>query len=243
MKKSKRLQEIISKNVEFEKEAPYNFCDRWCERCVLETQRRCKLYLDELDRRVTNIAHGRDEDDLEILKEDYEKKFEELKAHSGQWEGEDYFDFPEFKCSDYNEYDEIEAKEEELRGHPLERITKAYMEKASDFLKKEFYYKVDSMALELRYDYETVAWYHTLLSAKMYRALCGLYVRDEFDEEEDFGLCDAVAQLAVCKKAVNQSVKALRNIAHNKSLQTKITYLLALLHNISSRIELIDKEI
>ena len=68
MGKNKRLQEIIRKNVEFEKEAPYNFCDRWCERCVLETQRRCKLYLYELDICVTNIAHGRDENDLEILK-------------------------------------------------------------------------------------------------------------------------------------------------------------------------------
>lgn len=244
MHKDKKLEEIMRKNAEFEKEAPYNFCDRWCERCPLDTQKRCTLYMEELDRRITNIAHGRNEDDLEILKEDYEKKLEELRSSSEQWVDEGYFDFPDFEYSSYDDYDEIKEKEEQLHYHPLQRIIEQYRKRAHNFLKETFYAKTDSISSHLHYDYETIAWYHTLLSAKMYRALCGLYVRDKFDEEEDFGLCDAVAQLAICKKAVNQSIKALRNIAEkDKCLQSKITQLLALLHNILSRIKLIEKEI
>ena len=245
MARSKRLQEIIRKNAEFEKQAPYNFCDRWCERCPLETQKRCRLYLEEFDRRITNIAHGRNEDDLEILKEDLKNKLDEMKSHTEQWQEEGYFDFPDFSSNDYDEdCDEIKKKEEKLRQHPLQVIAKNYMRKIHDFLKEVFYPKAESMAQELYNDYQTINWYHILLPVKMYRALRGLYARNRFDEEDDFGLCDAVAQLAICKKAIKNSRQALNNIVQkNTQYKTRIRYFLSLLDNMFSRIELIEEEI
>ncbi len=247
MAKSKRLQEIIRKNAEFEKQAPYNFCDRWCERCPLDTQNRCTLYMEELDRRITNIAHGRDEDDLEILKEDLENKLDEIESHTQQCEQEGYFDFPEFSSSNYDEdnnYEEIKEKQEQLQRHPLQVFANNYMHRIHDFLKEAFYPKAESMAQDLRNDYHVVAWYHTLLPVKLHRALCGLYARDRFDEEDDFALCDAVAQLAICKKAIKNSYQALNNIAQkNIQFKTRIKYFLVLLDNIFGRIELIEQEI
>jgi len=247
MAKSKRLQEIIRKNAEFEKEAPYNFCDRWCERCPLETQKRCRLYLEEFERRITNIAHGRDEDDLEILKEDLENKLDELKSNTEQWQEEGYFDFPEFSSNDYDEndnYEEIKKKEEQLQQHPLQVTAENYMHIIHNFLKEAFYPKVESMTQDLRSDYEVVAWYHTLLPVKLHLALCDLYARDRFAEENDIGLCDAVAQLAICKKAIKNSHQALNNIAQkNTQFKIRIKYFLSLLGNMFSRVELIEQEI
>src|SRR4030042_5301087 len=75
---SERLQKILRENAEFEKKAPYNFCDRWCECCLHEIQMRCKLYLDEFECKATCIAHGKDEDDLEITKAVMEAQFQEI---------------------------------------------------------------------------------------------------------------------------------------------------------------------
>jgi len=62
--------------------------------------------------------------------------------------------------------------------------------------------------------------------------------------EGDISLYDAVAQFQICKKAINQSLKALQNIAKkDKVLQRTTVQLLALLRNIFSRIELMENEI
>src|SRR3989338_505367 len=75
---NKRLKEIHEMNARWEKESPYNFCDRWCERCVHEKQIRCTLCKDELERKITCIAHGRDEDDQEITKAIIEAQYKAL---------------------------------------------------------------------------------------------------------------------------------------------------------------------
>ena len=126
----------------------------------------------------------------------------------------------------------------------MQVTAKNYMRKIHDFLKETFYPKAESMAQELYNDYQTISWYHILLPVKMHRALRGLYASNRFDEEDDFGLCDAVAQLAVCKKAIKNSRQALNNIVQkNTQYKTRIRYFLSLLDNMFSRIELIEQEI
>ena len=63
--KSERLRKIEAGNAKLERETPFNFCDRWCERCIPEKQMRCKLYQDELEQKLACIAHGKDEHDPE----------------------------------------------------------------------------------------------------------------------------------------------------------------------------------
>ncbi len=236
-----KLQEILKKNAEFEKESPYNFCDRWCERCDFKIQRRCKLYLDELDRRATNIAHGKPENDLEILKQDFEDQMEEMEDSIDEWAEEEGVDPFELE-PDEGFVEEIRKKEEELHKHPLQKVTYQYMKISHDFLKEEYYSK-QILTQDMRLNYEIVAWYHSLLPAKMHRALCGLYVPDVHDEE-DYALCDAVAQFAVCRKSISLSVASLREIGQqNSQLKKRITLPLTLLHNMASQIDIILKEI
>jgi len=249
MKNSKMLNEIFRKNAELEKETPYNFCDRWCERCVHEKQMRCILYKDELERKITCIAHGRDEDDPEITEAVIEEQYKEIEEKLNEGMNKFGIDLDNPDIGDYNEDDEIEFESlpEDIQKHirfvknnPLDTVAKTYCHKTHAFLKETFY-KNELAYPGLKYDFQTVSWYHTLLSAKLHRALCGFH---EPAVEGDISLYDAVAQFQVCKKAIGESITALRNIVEKeRKLQDKITQLLALLHNIISRIELMEQEI
>ena len=61
------------------------------------------------------------------------------------------------------------------------------------FLKSTFY-KDEKIDPKRKNDFEIVSWYHTLLSAKLHRALCGFH---EPAVEGDISLYDAVAQFQV----------------------------------------------
>ena len=249
MKISKRLEEIYKKNAELEKQTPYNFCDRWCERCVHEKQIHCTLYKDDLESKITCIAHGRDEDDPEIREAIIEEQYKEIEEKLSEGMNKFGIDLDNPDIGDYNEEGEIEFESlpEDIQKHIrfvednlLDTVAKNYCNKTYVFLKKTFY-KSELVYPGLKYDFQTVSWYHTLLPAKLHRALCGFH---EPAVEGDISLYDAVAQFQVCKKAIGESIKALRNIAEKeKNLQDKITQLLALLHNMLSRLELIEQEI
>jgi len=246
---SKRLQEIFQKNAEFEKASPYNFCDRWCESCVYEKQIRCMLYKDELERKVTCIAHGRDEDDPEITKAVMEEQYKEVDEKLGEHIDKFGIDLDDPDINELSEENEVDFEDlpENIQKHikyvennPLDATAKNYFHRAHAFLKSTFY-KNEKAHPEFKYDFETVSWYHTLLHVKLHRALCGFH---EPACEGDFALHDAVAQFQVCKKAITQSAGALSRISKGcASHGTQIQQLLALLHNIHSRIEQLEESI
>ena len=235
---SERLQKILQENARFEKETPYNFCDRWCERCPLEKQMRCKLYQGEIEQKMTCIAHGKDEDDPEMTIEVMKQQFKSVENLFEKYAQESEVDFDD----DINESDfaELEERGKFVENNSLHGAAEQYRRKSQIFLKDTFYEK-KGLTPEITYDFETVAWYHMLLSVKLHRALCGFH---EPVSEDEFGLCDAVAQFAVCKKAIKESVKALRKIKPRfSSCHTQILELLALLHNIHSRIKMLEESI
>lgn len=250
---SKRLQEIIRKNSEFEKESPYNFCDRWCERCTHEKQMRCTLYKDELERKITCIAHGRDEDDREITESVMEAQYKEVDEKLGEHMDKYGIDL-DSPGIDEDELDEEQAIDfdglpKDIQNHikfvennPLPATAEQYRKKAHYFLEKTFYEKDENIFKpELIYDFQSVSWYYTLLSAKLQMALAGFH---EPACEGEFALYDAVAQFEICKKAIKESIGALRKIDPNlPSCHMQILELIALLHNIHSRIEVMESSI
>lgn len=236
-RESERLKRIIEENIKFEKEAPYNFCDRWCERCSHEKQMRCKLYQDELEQKITCIAYGREPDDPEITEEVMRQQFEDVEEKLEQFMEESEIDFDDI---DDPEFEKIRKHIEFVENNPLDATAEQYCERAHKFLENTFY-KKETIKTELIYDFETVAWYHTLLPAKLHRALCGFH---EPVSEDEFALYDAVAQFAICKKAIHESVKALRKLkSYYSDHKDLIVELLALLHNIFSRIEAMEESI
>ena len=99
---SERMQKILKENAEFEKKSPYNFCDRWCERCLHEKQACCRLYQDEFEQKRTCIAHGRKPGDPEVIAEVLEKQLEGVQESLAKYAEENEIDLevldgPEFE--------------------------------------------------------------------------------------------------------------------------------------------------
>lgn len=234
---SKRLREILQKNAEFEKEAPYNFCDRWCERCSHEKQMRCKIYQDELEQKMTCIAYGKESGDPEITKEVMKRQFEEIGEELEQFAEENEIDFDDI---DDPEFEKIREHIKFVENNPLQRTAERYLDITHEFLEKTFY-KTGFEDQALAGDFEIVSWYHTLLPVKMNRALAGFH---EPACEGDLALYDAVAQFQICKKAITQSAEAFRKIGQSyTSFRVQIQTMLALLHNIYDRIEAMENSI
>ena len=237
MKKSKRLQEIFLKNAVFEKESPYNFCDRWCERCIYEKQISCKVYLDELEQKMICVAHGKEPNDPEITEAVMKRQFEDVGEKIDQFIEENEIDID---AIDDPAFEKIREHIEFVENNPLQRTAERYLDIAREFLEKTFY-KTGFEDQVLARDFETVNWYHTLLPVKLNRALAGFH---EPACEGDLALYDAVAQFQICKKAITQSIEALSEISKSyASHRAQIQQLFALLHNIHSRIEQLEESI
>ncbi len=233
---NRRLQEIHKKNAEFEKETPYNFCDRWCERCVHEKQIRCTLYKDELEQKITCIAHGKEPDDPEMTAEVMEKQYEALDKIMEEFE--DGVDIDPNIEKDI-EREEIQTEIRMLENIDLFQAAEQYHKKTHKFLEKTFYNK--KVSKDHSYDFETLTWYHTLLLVKLRRALEGFY---QPTSEDEFALYDAVAQFEICKKAIKLSVEAFRKIDKDLAcFHQQILELIAFLHNIHSRIGAMEESI
>lgn len=148
---TKKLKEILDKNNEFEKESPYNFCDRWCERCTHEKQMCCKLYQDELEQKMICIAHGKEPSDPEITAEVMKRQYKDLEDLIEEHEEEINIDFDEI---DDPEFEKIKEHIKFVENHPLDATVEKYRKKAHEFLRNTFYEK--EIKAELTYDFETV---------------------------------------------------------------------------------------
>lgn len=67
------IKEQNEAEADFFQNAPFNFCDRWCERC--DYGDRCELFQNTLASRVEHIARGEDPDNPAIVFADMEKTF------------------------------------------------------------------------------------------------------------------------------------------------------------------------
>jgi len=246
-----RMQRILKENAEFEEKAPYNFCDRWCQRCTHDKQTRCRLYLDEFERKITCIAYGKDENDSKITEAVMEAQCRQaddmLNEHIEKF-GID-LDNPDIDEKWLSEEDAVDFEDlpPDIQKHirfvennPLDNTAKQYHKKAHSFLENTFY-KDESARPDLKYDFESVSWYHTLLGVKLHRALCGFH---EPATDGDISLCDAVTQFDICKKAARESIQSLRKIKkHFPAYHIQTVELIALLNNIYSRIEMLVETI
>ena len=241
--KSERLKKIEAENKKYEQETPFNFCDRWCARCIYEKQMRCKLYQDELEQKLTCIAHGKDENDWEITEQVMRRQFDDREKRIQNSIEEHGIDiYSDFDQEDFYDSEEIANPPKPLKDDSLVAAANEYLRRAHEFLEATFFDK-NIVAARLTGDFETVTWYHTLLAVKLQRALSGFGDLDD-DDEEGFALNDSVAQFAVCQKAIKESIKALRNIQPDyPSQKTVIVQLLALLTNIEHRIKKLEQSI
>ena len=184
--RSERLKKIIEENEKFEEQSPYNFCDRWCQRCSHDKQMRCKLYHDEFERKATCIAYGRAPDDSEIVKDIMRQEFEGIEEKLEKFMEENQIDIDDIDTPAFGAAGEhIDF----LENNHLDLTAEQYCKRVDKFLKDTFYNK-EGIVPELKYHFATVAWYHTLLLVKLHRVLDGFH---KPAGEGEFVFYDAVA--------------------------------------------------
>lgn len=230
-----KLERILKQLKEYERQTPYNYCDRWCRKCDHETQLRCRLYNDELECKLNCIANGRDENDPEITAgvigeqykgvfENFEKKLEEFDIDID--DREDDHDEDIQKIRDHIEF---------VNNNGLTQTSEKYFDISHRFLKRKFYEK-NAVKPELKEYFETINWYHSLLAPKVNRALAGFH---KPMADGDISLIDFVGQFRICEKAIDNSINALEFIRPLMAQEKEILIMKALLVNIRSRINLL----
>ncbi|MDP8299141.1 MAG: hypothetical protein P9L88_04485 [Candidatus Tantalella remota] len=232
-----KLIRILQKIKEYEKKTPYNYCDRWCERCDHETQLRCNLYKDELECKLNCIGNGRDENDPEItaavMKQQFKEAFEGLEGTLEE------IDIEMDETDNDEAWERVKEHVRFVSNNSLTRTSKKYSALAHDFLKKNYYKKKD-IKPEIKDPFEVVSWYHSLLPVKVNRALAGFH---EPMLDGDISLYDVVGQFQICKKAVRKSMDAFDVISRHMPAEKDIPGMKALLGNINSRIDILLKNI
>ncbi|MCK5358744.1 MAG: hypothetical protein KAJ48_10140 [Elusimicrobiales bacterium] len=233
-----RLQEILKQNAELEKQTPYNFCDRWCERCVFEKKSRCKIYKNELECKITCIAHGKEPNDIEITAEVMEEQYKETTEAMEFIENETK---PDLENMDNPDFEKFKNSIESAQNHPIFQLADIYRKQTSSSLKYMLYCMRKTINPNLIYHFKTLQWHHTLLPAKLNRALAGFY---EPADKEDMALCDAVAQLEIFKKALEESLNAFSEIEKiSADLGPHIWHLIPILKQLKKKTEEFEKNI
>lgn len=189
----------------------YNYCDYWCERCAFT--KRCRNFV--MGREMERRARGEEPVDDATQETFWSQLANQLReatvfGRAGDWADDAGDDF------DYEPDPGYDAREEALSravdGHHLTTLSHSYMKKADAWLRSSDN-DLKSVAQELleaagspfdNTDYEeqarrigemieVIAWYHTLLPAKIGRAVRGIL--DSREEAcEDAELAEILAE-------------------------------------------------
>lgn len=197
---------IRKENTRAEKISPYNFCDRWCEKCPGGKRKTCRVYGEEFDRTIRHIAKGENPEDrdvvLEDVRENLEKSFKLLAACAEK----EKIDIS--KCPQAGDTKRRESAKRKVLKHPLYKTALRYSRESAEFI-KAVSPEIQKVNAGLEEDFETLLWYHVLIPVKARRMLSGLLEEDK----DDFCLFDVVAQLEIVKKSLAQSIAALQKIS------------------------------
>jgi hypothetical protein len=226
----------------------YNYCDRWCARCPMTAK--CYLYWQEQQTAAEHRAAGRDPHDWAVVMEDVRKQFEraiEMLREMADEHGIDLESAPE-----------MEEAAPDPTDHPLNQRARDYMSAAHAFLEDlrqritEEHAALEERAMilgperaagnyqEILDAFEVISWYHTLLPAKVYRAL-GSKLEAEQDgdpESRKFHLDDALGTARVAHESVVRSMAALQRVYEwDDGLEDRIIPLLADLEWLRNQVE------
>lgn len=197
----------------------YNYCDRWCERCPMTAK--CYVYWQEQQTKAEHRAAGRDPADWAVVLDDVKKQFQQagrLLREAAEEQGWNLDDIPD-----------AESMRPDPSHHPLHRRAEAYTAAAHAFV-TDFRQRVvrEGEVVEERAGvvdperaasafrkildaYEVLSWYHTLIPAKVHRALSSKMEAEEDEEGRSFHWRDALGSARVAREGVVRSMAALRD--------------------------------
>lgn len=220
----------------------YNYCDRLCERCKLKD--RCLLYAEERKRIEEHKRKGENPYDWSVVLADIKKSFKKTMELIKRLEIKEGIKF---------EFSRASSSSPDPSSHPLYKLSQDYMKRAHLFLKglrdriKEYSEslqlcgQVPSDIREIISDYEAILWYHTLIPAKIRRALLSKFEEDKVKGKggHQSVMEDAAGSAKVAYYALIKTISSLQTI-YEWDKDDEAISLLAIAERIC---KMLDKEI
>lgn len=182
---------------------PFNFCDRWCERCSLTSL--CRVYKDLYKTRRKFIKQGKNPDSLESAFETAGNTFREIKKMLKK-------DAKKWGIGLDNLEEEIPEKEvsleDELEKYPLYKLISKYSKKIKDFLEELNYiaFETDNKVID---NLEIINYYQLLLPAKIYRACIS---KEEEEKMENDTIMDSQTSGFIVARGLKAIITSLFNL-------------------------------
>ncbi len=229
-----RLDKIRKENAEYEKETPFNYCDRWCERCGRTAD--CRIYRELDEEAQARMDAGKDPDDAEAVAESMGKSFARAHELMEKMAKEKGIDLSEPNPEADKEIEREKAARAKVKEHPLYELALAYAKQTGEFIESNIYEDDSGRDAE---DYQALVYYHVQLAVKIHRFLQG---RECLDEEDDYRLNDIVAQIDICRMGIAGSQQALQSIGvGDESVKGETDILLEMLDEIAGGVDEVEK--
>lgn len=183
---------------------PFNYCDRWCERCQLTEI--CKVFQGEEKEKKKFIAQGKDPYSWECVFESMHNSFQKtmkLILKDAQKMG---IDLSKIDDSDYKEPPKPEK-------FPLYRLTGKFSKKLATILKDLETIPIESDINLIKENIDVVAHYLHLIQTKVYRALTS-----RLDEEMEDLTFDAKTSGFIAVNGLLSTAESLNNLSKHKPL-------------------------
>ena len=199
----------------------FNYCDKWCERCALSS--RCMVFRAEAEKGRLNKTPEMNDEFWQEISDMFKEtlvKLKQLMEERGI----------EMEEPTWEELDENEKLEQYVESHPLTLISETYFKQAHNWLnsnrmiitektdeyKRLFQSDPTNMnyidkALKINDYVEIIAWYHSLITVKINRALFSKIFDD--DSEDDEIQNDANGSAKVALKGVERSIVAWKELS------------------------------
>jgi len=177
------------------KRLPFNACDYRCERC-LETSE-CAVYLDLQKRSLGHRLSGKDgEDDLSAALDDMQESFREAEKMIRAGAEEFGIDIDDITT---DVFDEAERRYDASRNDTLFCRSSDFTQQTREFLKT-----IDPLVDgDSRAFYDDIDWHHTIVSAKVFRAV-GADGNEYLHEDARDSAAVAVKSLTICTMAFDE---------------------------------------
>lgn len=197
----------------------YNYCDYRCEKCWYSWYRdHCPTFKSDKKRLLKHQISGEDPYDIKVVLKDVKENFDEaikwLYREARKW-GIDLDNLPPAKLPP-------KPKPKEM---VIYRLAYRYFKLVRNFLEK-WEIRDDFVKEKLELEIDNISWYHTLISAKLYRALTSLWEsRFEDKDSKEISLEDAFSSGQITLRAINISMEAWKNIYQSVGNDEIINYL------------------
>lgn len=191
---------------------PFNYCDRWCERCRLKTI--CKVYLEGQEDRERAIREGKDPDSMEFAFEVVRKNLEQ--TFKLIYEGAKRWNVPLEELNKEPTDEELE----EMRAHekdPIYKMARRLSDRIYNFLQKFDKVPIGTDIAKIKQDVDIIDFYHTLIFAKTARALSSER-REERQEDEELKTYDDKTSAFIVAYSLQQIGNSFLDLAEERSL-------------------------